>query len=166
MAKIVVLGMGHSMRGDDRLGIEVLAELHKAVHNPDVTLLCCEEAPESFIGQIPKSPDILLIVDAIDMDDSPGSIKVLKLQDWDDGFTTHKLPLTILKKLVRPSLAMLIGVQPKSLRYSESLSPELQNAKRKLIGILTRFLNQSTDSSTCDLEEWLGIDSKQHHKSG
>ena len=72
MAKIAVCGIGNRLRGDDAAGPLVIDMLAQSFPAENVLLLDCGTVPERFTSKIVSfSPDMLIIVDAVDMAGPP-----------------------------------------------------------------------------------------------
>jgi hydrogenase 3 maturation protease len=129
---VVVLGVGSELRSDDAAGVRVAAALARAplegVHPLDGG-----SAPENCTAEIRRiGPSHLVIVDAADMGESPGSIRVIASSDIGGAsFGTHGLPLSVLAGYVAREVGcsvILIGIQPKSLAYGQEVSREVTDA--------------------------------------
>ena len=76
--RVVVVGMGQPLWGDDAAGSRVAQylqankELRKGAR---VTVFDAQEVPENVLGQVVKlQPDTVVFVDAADMDAQPGAV--------------------------------------------------------------------------------------------
>lgn len=141
--KFVVLGVGNRMRGDDGAG-SLLAEMIGGIDGG--------ETPENYIWRVKdEKPDVVLIVDAIDMGVKPGKIAFLnpeKLERW-RAISTHRIPLSLLAKVIKEETGadvLIIGIQPKSIRFGEGLSSEVEKALKILEDKLS-FLQAMASSS-------------------
>lgn len=126
------MGIGQILRGDDGVGVAVAQALRPFA---DENLLVVEaaHAPENCTGIIYRfAPDLVLMVDAAQMDELPGTIRWL---DWQaaNGFSasTHTMPLMMLGRYLTAVLTCeiaLIGIQPAFMGMTETLSPEIEAA--------------------------------------
>ncbi|HVN15835.1 MAG TPA: hydrogenase maturation peptidase HycI [Anaerolineales bacterium] len=130
--KKLVLTVGNSMMGDDAAG-PLLAQtlLGSPVDGWDV--LDGGSAPENCVHLIREmTPDQILIIDAADMDLTPGEIRFIDAEKLDDPFlmSTHILPLSYLSESLREfsSKVDLIGIQPKVVAFGYPISPEVKAA--------------------------------------
>jgi hydrogenase 3 maturation protease len=94
-------------------------------------------APENYLGKIAAlKPDTILIVDAVHMDRHPGHHEILARHELIEvGFTTHDMPPTLLVEYLEQETGAgvyLLGVQPKSVAFGESISPPVREALDKL----------------------------------
>ena len=63
-----------------------------------------EEVPESFVGDIAAAtPDAVVLVDAVDLGATPGSVAVLETEQVAAyAPTTHRLPLSLVMERRAP----------------------------------------------------------------
>jgi len=142
MTKGVVLTVGNSLMGDDAAG-PLLGALLIDAPAPDWHVIDGGSAPENKVHQIRAlAPSRVLIVDATEMDLSPGEIRII-----DDDIiaeqpfvTTHVLPLTFLMEALREFVSdvQLLGIQPSVVAFSFPLSEAVENAVHDLHENLTR----------------------------
>lgn len=138
--RLAILGVGQTLRGDDGVGLAVVRGLRPYAH-PNLLLIEAAHAPENCTSQVRRfAPDLVLLVDAAQMEEPPGTIRWL---DWRscDGLSasTHTMPLSLLGEyftaVLRCDIA-LIGIQPASLELGETLSPEATAAARQVVEAL------------------------------
>lgn len=148
--KILILGVGNPMRGDDIAGI-LLAR--KMKQSDKVTVIEAGIAPENYLSQIRKHrPTHIIIVDSIDAGYPPGTIIYIEnpLEIQYKTISTHKFPLTMLSRYLTESIGskvILIGVQPKNLQLNSNVSAEVLSA----INQLSKEINEIIESqiNTC-----------------
>jgi hydrogenase 3 maturation protease len=144
--KLVILGVGNPLRGDDALGLHILRGLEGKV-SPNVELIEGETMPENFTEEVERSkPSHVLFVDAAHFGAEPGTT-ILVPPEKIAGITvsTHAMPLYILAEILSKSInakVALLGVQPKTVELSEELSPELKEATRKIAEVLANALKE------------------------
>ncbi|WXG40760.1 MAG: hydrogenase maturation peptidase HycI [Candidatus Freyarchaeum deiterrae] len=144
--KIVLLGVGSEFHGDDYVGVEICKRLKSKI-SKKVSIIDAGVSPENFAGKLRKiNPSHIIIFDAADMNLEPGTVKLINSSEIGGlSISTHHLPLSLfieyLEKTINSSV-ILIGVQPKSIEFSESLSPELEKAVQKLSSILEKVLGE------------------------
>jgi len=138
--KVVVLGIGSELRGDDSAGIMVAKKLEKE-KIAGLTVLIGGTAPENMTGEIKRlRPSHLIIVDAADMKAAPGTIRLVDPDEVGGfSFSTHSLPIKVLINYLLeyfPCKVTLIGIQPKNISFGNSLSPEIENAAQAVVNAL------------------------------
>jgi len=131
--KIVFIGVGHPLRGDDYVGSYVVKELIKrADHKPlNVDFFDAEDSVESVITKaIQTRPKHIIFVDSCEMNSQPGKIQLISVSETDyPFFTTHGIPLKLLsERLIPESEAWVLAIQPKQVEFSEQMSPEVGEA--------------------------------------
>ena len=146
--KIGILGIGNELNGDDAAGVLVVRRLKESLtaREPEadperVLLIEAGLAPESFTGPIRRfQPGLVLMVDAANMDEAPGSIGVL---DWRDstgfGPSTHLQPPSTLAEYLMHELGcevVLVGIQPAVLDFDAPVSPKVEEAVQNLVDFL------------------------------
>ncbi|WP_286951627.1 MULTISPECIES: hydrogenase 3 maturation endopeptidase HyCI [Aminobacterium] len=141
MSTITLWGIGNPLFGDDGVGPFIAKELHKKRALHPITAIDCETIPENYIAPLKRNlPNLLLIVDAADMDLPPGSVRRIPLHMVENvSFSTHGLPLGMLLEDIAQKITIIyIGIQPFSQNLGESLSQKVKDAAEKLILILEK----------------------------
>lgn len=139
--KIAFLGVGSPLRSDDSLGLCLTMGLERSLQpNPNQVFQFSlgESAPENFSGTIREfKPDYLVIFDAADLHQPPGTFALIAPdQIGGASFATHMLPLKILVDylvLATGCQVMVIGVQPETLEFGETLSPVVATVVEEFI---------------------------------
>ncbi|MFH1868194.1 MAG: hydrogenase 3 maturation endopeptidase HyCI [Candidatus Omnitrophota bacterium] len=122
--KIVIVGMGNIMRGDDGFGPLLIENLTGRI---DAVCIDAGTAPENYLGKIAKEkPDTILFIDAVDLGLDPGAYDILvKSEILNHGMTTHDISpnmlIDFLEKETEANIYML-GVQPKSISFGDEVS--------------------------------------------
>ena len=156
--RVVIFGVGNRLRCDDRAGVEFITKLREKwcanqLSNGAETrriLVEAGEFPEDwFIRILDIKPEVVVVVDAVDMQADPGSVAVFDAEDLPESpcFSTHRLPLKSMLKLWEKngSKTMVIAIQPESLDFGEKLSPRITMSINSLIKIMPSV--NSVDSS-------------------
>ncbi|MBS7610796.1 hydrogenase 3 maturation endopeptidase HyCI [Candidatus Bathyarchaeota archaeon] len=140
--KVVVLGIGNTLRRDDGFGAYVASSL-KRFNFEDVLILEAGISPETFLYDILEfKPSHLIIVDTVEANRKPGDVVVARLEEVIDeiAVSTHRLPLTVLVKYLRlmgfNGEVVLIGVQPGDLSFGEAPTLEVKEATRIVTDLL------------------------------
>ncbi len=133
---IVILCIGNIEGGDDGIG-PFLAQ--RLIHEQlPYEVINAETVPENYTGVIKqKKPDQLLIIDAVDMQLQPGSIRIVpKGKIGSMHISTHGIPLSVFISYLEqyiPTIT-LIGIQPKTI--TGDLSSEVHKAGMHLLTLL------------------------------
>ena len=134
--KYFLMGIGNTLRGDDGIG-SIIARNFK---DNDWLSLDCGVAPENFTSIIKKNkPHLVVLIDVVEMDLKPGEFRIIPPEKINTmHLTTHSIPLSFLisylKNFTREII--FIGIQPKIIDYSTSISPEILKSSQEIIKIL------------------------------
>jgi hydrogenase 3 maturation protease len=144
--RVVVAGIGNSLRRDDFVGVKIVRDLQDKVSS-SVYLIECETVPESYIEPIIRfNPDHLLTIDAALLNLDPGSSRLIDSRQLEERQTvsTHALPLRIfcdyLDRAIKVKIALLL-IQPKDASFGEGLTRELQDAADRIARLLSKLLS-------------------------
>ena len=122
--KVLVLGVGNRLRGDDGLGPVLIDRLAGRL---SASLLDAGDVPEDYLGPIEDSgAEVLLVLDAVDFGGRPGDVALLDASQLSQaGFSTHAGSLNLLPQAIpvhkRPSM-MILAVQPSATGLGSGLS--------------------------------------------
>lgn len=148
--KTALLAVGSSLRGDDAAGLLVAEFLNKSLpkikNKNSFKIFIGETAPENFTGEIRKfEPSVILIVDCAEFAEKPGALKVMSPQETRGiTFSTHSLPPRVMAQYFSDSFpceVVIIGIQPKHLKFNESPSKEVRATCLKLARAIKGALN-------------------------
>lgn len=128
--KVVIVGLGHVLRGDDGFGPVLVERLKQEV---DAVCIVAGSALENYLGKIvSENPDTILIIDAIDSHLKPGRWEILGKDDiLKTGFTTHDLsPHMAIEFLEQASNAkiLMLGVQAQNIKLGDPMSEPVVEA--------------------------------------
>ncbi|MHB9034373.1 MAG: hydrogenase maturation peptidase HycI [Anaerolineae bacterium] len=148
--RVSVLGIGNELQGDDAAGVLTARALGARIGtNPGFQVLEAGTAPESFSGSLRRyQPDLVLLVDAVQMGTSPGNTSWLAAEQC-DGFSasTHTLPLSMLAAYLTSELSCrvaLIGIQAAHLEFGQPLSKPVEQAVNRLVDALADTIAADT----------------------
>jgi len=144
--RVVLMGVGNPMRGDDGVGVAIIQRLQES-DLPGVLLLNTETVPESFIGKVESyQPTHVLLLDAANFGGRPGETRLIDSKHiGGQAVSTHSLPLTIFISYIEKSLGikvLLLGVQPKAVVFGEEMTPDLEEASERIAETLHRLLSE------------------------
>lgn len=153
--KIVVLGLGNSIRTDDGLGIHALERLGKHTGLP-VNLELVEGGTKGLeLACYAAEASKLLILDAVDVGEAPGTVVRFTgadLANLPGGKSVHELGLadlllTLSLVAEQPQEIILMGVQPDVIEWGTELSPVVEAAIEPLIAAAVAQLNSWTEET-------------------
>jgi hydrogenase 3 maturation protease len=143
--RIVLAGIGNSIRKDDFVGVKIVESL-KGKTPKNVLLIECETVPESFTQQIVDfNPTHLLLIDAAILELKPGKGRLVdpKSLTSTTSWSSHMLPLRIfceyVSQMTNAKLGLLL-IQPENTDFGEGLSPALEKSTKAISKTLLEVL--------------------------
>ncbi|MDY7018780.1 MAG: hydrogenase maturation peptidase HycI [Chloroflexota bacterium] len=152
--RIVVLGVGNELGGDDALGLSAAKKLKEALAEiPNVEVLATGNAPENFTGLLRRlSPSHILLIDAAEIGGKAGTIKLIKDHEIEETMpSTHSLPLYLLINYLKKELGsemIVLGIQPKMLSFGTTISSEVECSLDELVLLFKEVLGNSLEAMT------------------
>jgi len=126
--------IGNPDGGDDAVGPYVADGLK----NSNIMVLNCSTTPENYTSVVKRhNPNILIIIDAVDMGLKPGNIRIVpKEKIGVMTISTHGIPLSILIGYLEQYVKkiFLIGIQPETM--FGNMSDSVKKSGEKLIKLL------------------------------
>ncbi len=146
MKKIGIIGLGNPLRQDDGIGIILIEKLTKKKNNfaENIEFIDGGTGGISLIHLFAKF-DIVLLIDAVDLNAKPGDYKFFKIDDKvcsdkNINFTTHEENiLNVLKlseKIDEKPEVYMFGIQPKTTDFKNKLTKELEHKTDLLLSKL------------------------------
>ena len=141
LPRVAIVGIGNNLRNDDGAGILVAREIQHRERAADAGHLLIIEAghaPENVTAELRNfAPQLILLIDAADMRDVPGAICWVPIQSIEGmSASTHSLPLSMLARYLTLELncmVALIGIQPRSNDFGETISAEVSQAVKDIV---------------------------------
>jgi len=133
--KVVILGIGNTLRSDDGVG-SILARRIK--NKVPYTVYDAGPSPENYLEKIIKDkPDNIIIIDAVDFTTKSGEFRIVDSQDIKtvNLFSTHNASISLTINYLRNNLKadiIILIIQPKSVSFGDTLSPEITGTLSKL----------------------------------
>jgi hydrogenase 3 maturation protease len=146
--RIAILGVGNQFRSDDAAGVLIARSLSDRECAQDTDHLLVVEAglaPENTTGELRRfSPDLVLIIDAAEMNEKPGTVKWIPEESVDGmSASTHSLPLSMLARYLTLELncrVTLLGIQPGSNDIGSGISAEVSGAIQEIVDELDKSI--------------------------
>ncbi|OGP52091.1 MAG: hypothetical protein A2Y79_12380 [Deltaproteobacteria bacterium RBG_13_43_22] len=148
--RVVTLGIGNRLRGDDGAGPELVTRLKEKWEEDETPdqirgqrfFIDAGENPEDwFIRVLELHPEVIIVVDAVALQTDPGSVAVLEAQTLPESFlfSTHRLPLRSLLQLwgENDCKTLVLAIQPETLNFGQGLSPRVKGSINQLIHFLS-----------------------------
>ena len=116
--KYLILCIGNRDGGDDSVGPYIFDKLNQEKPK-NIELIDAGTAPENYTGKVKQiNPEILIIIDAIDMNLDPGEIRIVpKEKIGVMHVSTHGIPISVLVKYLEQYVKeiFIVGIQPKEM---------------------------------------------------
>jgi len=144
--KELILGIGNTLKGDDGIGVHVAEGVNEYLKKVDqkskqgksagtqreIMVINCGTAPENYTSIIRKHhPDIVILVDAVDMGLSPGSYRIIPPEKIGVMcISTHNMPLSLFVSYVGEFCrdVVLVGIQPERMDFGATLSSVVRSS--------------------------------------
>ena len=129
--KILFVGIGNLLKKDDGVGVYIS---RKIKNRGTISSLTVEASIENYIGKINSmNPDILVLIDCVDIKSAAGTHKLLSLNQIQDiTFNTHNISLRRLADFF-PMPVYILGIQPEKIDFGENISYLVKNVADKII---------------------------------
>lgn len=141
--KLAIITVGNPLRRDDGIGVYIGKLLEKHLEN----VFIAEQAPENFMYKVMKGDYThVLIIDAAEINLSPGKIGILRKEDiFEKEITTHSIPLRFYTALINQlnKEILILGIQPKNRKIGLDISEEVRKAGDNLAKRIIRYVDTS-----------------------
>ena len=133
--KVLILGIGNSLKADDGVGCFICEKLKPSMPG---RVIDASTVPENYIQKIVNlSPQILLIIDAMDFGGTPGQIRFFSMNEVpSSSSSTHALNPQLFADLIQKQCnteIYYIGIQPQSVAIGLPMSPLIEEAAYECI---------------------------------
>lgn len=148
--RIVVLGVGNAMKGDDAAGLIAAEILEKGLADRSadparVRVIRAEDVPENFTGRIREfGPDLVVIVDAARGGKRAGSVFPVDVSAIAfEDLSTHKVPLSAFVRYLDEDIGaktLILGIQPAAVVFGGPVSAVVRKAAERVAASLLAVL--------------------------
>jgi hydrogenase maturation protease len=158
----LVIGLGNPLRGDDGVGVRVAQILAEQALSPGVEVM---DGGTQGLGivNLMEGRQRVIVVDAADVGRSPGqfvrfTLDEARLLGDDQHLSVHAAGLRdalLLAQALKmlPDQVIIFGVQPASLEWESTLSPQVEATLPDLIeAVLAELKNFGNYSALCHFE--------------
>ena len=141
--RILLLGVGNRLRGDDAVGSLLVERLQGKV---SISLIDAGDVPENYLGPIEEAgADVVLIVDATDMGANVGDVAIFDIEQVQGmSVSTHTANLGLMFQVIPPEKrpqVILLGIQPGNMELGHGLSEPVLKTLESIEKILVVSLN-------------------------
>jgi hydrogenase maturation protease len=144
LATAHVFGIGNPLKGDDAVGLEVVASLRRRVRPglKTVRLHGATSNPERLISELASKGERIVLIDAVEAEKRPGTIVCARLSETKYGFfATHNVPLRLVPGIAENAAdTFVVGIQPDSVGVGEGLSETVKASSEKLVSMIAELL--------------------------
>lgn len=151
--RIVILGVGNALLGDEGVGIHVINELKNESFAPSVKIIDGGTAGIDLLFWL-EDADYVIIIDCMEANAAPGAIfrlsaDELLLNTSGQISSLHDLNLPemlfIAKNLGKLPPTIIYGVQPQRITLSDQLSPAVHRILPRLLQLIRQEINIKKD---------------------
>jgi hydrogenase maturation protease len=131
---ILFVGIGNLLRKDDGAGVYISNNIH---HRERISSLTVEVSIENYIGKINSlNPDILILIDCVDLKKDPGTFKLLRVDETADlTFNTHNISLARITEFFSADV-FILGIQPADIGFGENISYLVRSVSDEIINLI------------------------------
>ena len=146
--RVLILGVGNLLLGDDGFGVHLVNALRNTPFPPNIQIIEAGTVSHQLITLF-REVDHLLVIDAVEAGDTPGSIFRFSPDDMNfpsgPRYSLHQMSLIDVLRMAEMTggkpQTVIIGVQPKdvtswSLELSDELTAVIPKVKDLLIAEL------------------------------
>lgn len=135
--RILFVGIGNLLKKDDGVGVYISSGIK---NKSNIETLTVEVSLENYIGKINKiDPDILVLIDCVEMGSAPGTYKLMSVSKIDDlTFNTHNISLKRISEFFTMPV-YLLGIQPEKIEFGENMSYLVKEEAEKIINIINSY---------------------------
>ncbi len=140
--KLVVLGVGSELRGDDGVG-PYLAEKLSIFNGPSFLSINGDLVPENFTGDLRKfQPDNVIIIDAAFMEKRAGETAIIGINEITGvSFSSHSMSLSVLGKYLSQEIGAnvyILGIQAANIDFGSEISPKVRDSADYIFEIIKK----------------------------
>lgn len=146
--RVVILGVGNELRGDDAAGVLAVRKLLKKKEKlENVLILEGAQAPENLTSVIRGfSPQFILIIDAADLGTEPGTIILIEPDDALGGMGTHGISMGDFLRYLQletGSKTAILAIQAAGNEFGGPVCPPVRKAVQQAANDLHKILKNT-----------------------
>lgn len=134
--KVLFVGIGNLLKMDDGIGVYISSKIK---NEGNISAINAETSIENYIGKINGlNPDILVLIDCLEMNSSPGTCKLLDICEIEDlTFNTHNISVRRLSEFFDMPV-FILGIQPEKIDFGENISYLVRNVADQIINQINK----------------------------
>lgn len=141
-SRVVVMGIGNPLRGDDAAGSVAAKQIAAP---PGVLVIDAQDLPEDYLAAvIEHRPHTVVLIDSVDMRAAPGSVALLDAEQFTAYWpSTHHVPISVLMNVLEHETharVFVIGLQPAQTQFMQPLTAAVGSAVADVAAALNRAL--------------------------
>jgi hydrogenase 3 maturation protease len=145
--RVLLVGAGNTLRGDDGAGPELIALLDGKI---DADLVDVGEVPESYFSRILEArADTVVFIDAANFGGAPGDVAVFEAEDIAGcALSTHQMPVDLFFRYIKQNgraELFAVGIQPAQIGFGDPVSPGVEATVLALAELLRGILPPRSD---------------------
>ena len=138
--KIVFIGLGNPLRGDDAVGLLFLNRLHSLNQFKEAWFIEAGTNPENYLQKILDCPASLVVfIDAAKHGESPGNISWLRPDQIDEAaISTHTFSINMVEEYLLAQRSFdfrYLVIEPENMEMGEGLSESVSGSLNKFFVI-------------------------------
>lgn len=168
MRETLVIGVGNILLTDDGAGVCAMRRLRDSIPPLANTQFLDAGTLNFMLSTDIERADNLIIFDAADLDEQPGSVQCFLNEELDDFLcsgsrSAHEIGIADLMDFARlldrvPSNRALIGLQPETIDWGEWLSEPVEAAIPEAVAMARRLIQVWNKPSRWYAGKWAGSD--------
>jgi hydrogenase 3 maturation protease len=134
--RILFVGIGNVLKQDDGVGVYISRNIQESKY---ITAITVEVSIENYIGKINSlNPEILVLIDCIDFNRTPGYYRVLPVEEvLDLTFNTHNISISRLSDFFKMPV-FILGIQPEKVDFGENISYLVDKVANEIINLINK----------------------------
>jgi hydrogenase maturation protease len=152
-ARILIAGIGNVFRSDDAFGVEVAQRLARGELPDGVRAVDFGIRGLHLAFELLDPPELLILVDAVQRGEAPGTLYVLDPQEWSESLgaegepSGHELDVAAVLRLLctfggATPPTRIVGCEPATVEEGMGLSDSVRAAIAPAIAVVGRLIAQ------------------------
>lgn len=162
--RVLVIGVGNVLRGDDMFGVEVTRRLEKMNLPPSVRITETGIAGISFVQELMEGYEGVLLVDAVERGKPPGTLVLMEPKVPDASSLTAEQRLSFFSDLHQadPSIGLImakaLGHLPEHVRVLGCEVGDTDELLTDMTPPVAAAVPKAIEMVLQTLRQWLGVD--------